>query len=431
MATPALLKLKHKDVGALSVFCLLGILVGCFISDTTWSIYTSFLVADHLFLGWLAFMSGEGVRRSIPIFATIAIHMAFVILVVLLIAVRHSIPHFGLLPFAVAPVAFWLLSSAAGYEEEDDFEVPVAVRKSRLTEKREERQTKEALLGSRLAMRNGRVSADTWARLDRPKNAQSIRPPAKEPHWPVPSRRAQAASAGIGSHRSAAAEAAPAQAEMKPANLDPESKANDFAAANIEGQPEWALKVLQVLAAAAASEAHAAPEPALAQPAANGNGAPSTIATAAPQPAAKPNGTRLAALSNPPQPATNGNGARLAPVVSYPQPELVKNGHKPSISGVELSTEKPVAVEPAPALYHDTEIANSLRRSYSEEDLMLNPLLAASAEEHEEWLVDRTTFNPTHRKPGTSVKEQYEQWLRTRNEVQVGDTAAGQSEAVQ
>lgn len=116
MGIPALLKLKHKDIGALFAFCLVGWLVGSAISDPTWGAYTAFLVCDHLFLGWLVFLRENRGRRPIPIEAILLLHTAFVVLVVVVVAARNSLHYFGLFPFLMAGLAVWLLSSAVGDE---------------------------------------------------------------------------------------------------------------------------------------------------------------------------------------------------------------------------------------------------------------------------------------------------------------------------
>ena len=54
------------------------------------------------------------------------------------------------------------------------------------------------------------------------------------------------------------------------------------------------------------------------------------------------------------------------------------------------------------------------RRKSDKEPEGSSPLLSASAEDHEAWLRERASGNPTHRKPGMSVKQEYEAWLRAR-----------------
>lgn len=63
------------------------------------------------------------------------------------------------------------------------------------------------------------------------------------------------------------------------------------------------------------------------------------------------------------------------------------------------------------------------RRRKSDKEPEESPLLAASAEDHEEWLRERARGNPTHRKPGVSVKQEYEAWLRARHQAR-GQKAA-------
>lgn len=40
-----------------------------------------------------------------------------------------------------------------------------------------------------------------------------------------------------------------------------------------------------------------------------------------------------------------------------------------------------------------------------------NPILTATGEDNEEWLRHLATRNPTHRKAGSSINEEYQAWL--------------------
>jgi hypothetical protein len=112
-----------------------------------------------------------------------------------------------------------------------------------------------------------------------------------------------------------------------------------------------------------------------------------------------------------PEPATANRQAR---------PGSAKNGYQPMVSGIALKLQ-PLAAPPQPApepeLYRDNSIAEGLRQKHSEEAARLNPILAATPEDHEEWLRSRRVENPTHRKLGLTVREEYEQWLLARAEA--------------
>lgn len=67
--------------------------------------------------------------------------------------------------------------------------------------------------------------------------------------------------------------------------------------------------------------------------------------------------------------------------------------------------------------FRDNSIAEGIRQKHSEHLTRLKPILSATAEDNEEWLKHRGTQNPTHRKIGLSVREEYEQWLIARAEA--------------
>ena len=49
-----------------------------------------------------------------------------------------------------------------------------------------------------------------------------------------------------------------------------------------------------------------------------------------------------------------------------------------------------------------------------------SPLLSATAQDHEDWLRERSMRNPTDRRPGMTVREEYEQWLKVRFRSRAG-----------
>lgn len=119
MGIAALLKLKRKDIWALTISCLLGFFVGRLMPDPTWSVFASMLLSYHLFLGWLIFTGEKEVKLSLPVLATIGIHLVFLIIIVALTMAREYIPYFRLVKYALAAVGVferWLVFNAASHQ---------------------------------------------------------------------------------------------------------------------------------------------------------------------------------------------------------------------------------------------------------------------------------------------------------------------------
>jgi len=55
----------------------------------------------------------------------------------------------------------------------------------------------------------------------------------------------------------------------------------------------------------------------------------------------------------------------------------------------------------------------------------INPILTATGEDHEDWLRHLATRNPTHRKAGSSISEEYHDWLLARARAREAGAAAG------
>lgn len=120
MGIAALLKLKRKDLWALTISCLLGFFVGRLMPDPAWSVFASMLLSYHLFLGWLIFTGEKEVKLSLPILATIGIHLVFLIIIVALTMAREYIPYFRLVKYALAAVGVferWLVFNAASHQQ--------------------------------------------------------------------------------------------------------------------------------------------------------------------------------------------------------------------------------------------------------------------------------------------------------------------------
>jgi hypothetical protein len=380
MGTLALLKLKHKDIGALFVFCLLGFLAACMIPDPTWAVYTSILVADHLFLGWLLFMGDDQARRQIPVAAILAIHLAFVLLVIGLVASRHHIPYFNLLPYPLAGVGVWILSSAAGVDPQQDH----------TTEPHHHRDTVRA---ARRAELQRSLQVRVAAReLQHPSPAGQPRPkPARKASYPAAASRSRQPTA-----KAAASQPVPQQVPQAAAT--PSSNLGVFAQAQREVDFAQLIAAMSAFEQAVIAE-QAQPQSLLAsdspasqaaspQAASLLGNAPQTMAAVAAPPPIPATAQPLPGAAAQPVPAAPGIAAELRPLVETPQE--------------------------APVFLRDNSIAESIRQKPPEELARLYPILSATSEDHEEWLKERGSRNPTHRKLGLTVREEYEHWLMAR-----------------
>jgi hypothetical protein len=106
------------------------------------------------------------------------------------------------------------------------------------------------------------------------------------------------------------------------------------------------------------------------------------------------------------QMAAGAVSATVAPHSSgIPQYQPLVNLTQPVLEA-DLPKVTPVAV--------DTSIAKSIRRKPSVEAAKVTPILNATGQDHEDWLRERASQNPAHRKPGITVREEYEEWLKAR-----------------
>jgi hypothetical protein len=267
MGISTLLKLRRKDLWALTASCVLGFMIARLIQDPTWAVFASILVSFHLFLAWLVVTGEQKAKLSLPILATIGIHLAFVALVIGLVLARQYIPYFRLIRYAMAALAVferWLLFSEAIREQKE-----------------------EALVD-----------------LLRPPSANKLPQPGS------------------------AMSKAPARVAMSPA------------------QPTPAAAMAQT-----------------------------------------------AAVTNAGLPA----GGFVEPQTKFTLPQTTASGP-----------------QRMPVMVRDTSISDSIRPKPVPTGGKIAPILNATAEDHEAWLCERATQNPTHRKPGMTVKEEYEQWLLAR-----------------
>jgi hypothetical protein len=378
MEISALLKLKRDDIEACVVSCLLGIFLWRLIPDRTWAAYTGIVVGHHLFLGWLLFTGDPKARRTFPIVAIISIHLAFVVLIVVLVAAHQPILNFIPFRFALAAVAGWLLYAATSYE-------PAEVQADGERETRspvESRRTRSSLILSQ-------SSRPAASRLNGAAGS-------KESRWTV-----------NGSHP----ETDPRTPSRPPARPGP-SRAPLPTPELLEAQSEqareaWHALELSVLPQRPQPSGHAAngsvataPQPAAA--------APQSVATA-PQPAAVPSPAAAPA----PRPAVPAPRPQLAPPVSDRKPAA-----SPNLMEFPLEDD---GADRAPELLRDNSIAESLRNRPPTQAVEMFPILFATAEDHEDWLRERATHDPTHRRVGLTVREEYEQWLVARFKARAGD----------
>lgn len=266
MGIASLLKLKRKDIWALTISCLLGFFVGRSIVDPTWSVFASMLLSYHLFLGWLIFTGEKQVKLSLPILATVGIHLVFLIIIVGLTMAREYIPAFRLVKYALAAIGIferWLVFNAASHRH------------------------------------NSGQSADQMA-----------------------------------------------------GQLDQQ----------IGGEP--------LTASGAAAQQPATPLVAASLPV-------TAMAASAPHPQA-----------------------------SAPAPQ----------SASPLAT----------AFRQDTSISDSIRRKPAENEVCTNPIASATGEDHEAWLHYLSTRNPTHRKAGLSMADEYRDWLLVRFKARASQSATSQ-----
>src|SRR5260370_6519954 len=107
MGLLALFNLDGKGIAAFVVAGLLGYLSASLVPDGTWAALTSILVSYHLFLAWLVITAENRAGVSLPIFSTIATHLACLVLIVPPAFAGHFIPFFGILRYGIACLAIF------------------------------------------------------------------------------------------------------------------------------------------------------------------------------------------------------------------------------------------------------------------------------------------------------------------------------------
>jgi hypothetical protein len=109
-----LLNLEGKDLAVFMLACALGWLASSFIPEGAWAVYTSVLVAYHLFLAWLVITAEGETGVSLPVASTIVTHLACLAIIFPLGMARHFVPFFGVVRYGIAALAIfergWLFS---------------------------------------------------------------------------------------------------------------------------------------------------------------------------------------------------------------------------------------------------------------------------------------------------------------------------------
>jgi hypothetical protein len=123
MGLAALFNLDGKDIAAFVVASLLGYLSASLVPAGTWAVLTSILVSYHLFLAWLVITAENRANVSLPIFSTIATHLACLVLIVPLGLASRFIPFFGIFRYGIVGLAIfergWLFTeNTVQYKEE-------------------------------------------------------------------------------------------------------------------------------------------------------------------------------------------------------------------------------------------------------------------------------------------------------------------------
>ena len=130
MGLAALFNLEGKDFAAFVVAGLLGYFSASLVPAGTWAALTSILVSYHLFLAWLVITAENKAAVSLPIFSTIATHLACLVLILPLALASHFVPFFGIFRYGIAGLAIfergWLFTgNTVQYRSEESPATPI------------------------------------------------------------------------------------------------------------------------------------------------------------------------------------------------------------------------------------------------------------------------------------------------------------------
>ena len=117
MGLLAFLNLEATDVGALVVTSLLGYFAGTLAPPGMLAIFTTLLVAYHLFLAWLVFGSRYKIAAPTSVIAMLVTHGCCLVLVTVpVLLARNVIPFFDFFRYAMVGLALfergWLFSGS-------------------------------------------------------------------------------------------------------------------------------------------------------------------------------------------------------------------------------------------------------------------------------------------------------------------------------
>jgi hypothetical protein len=116
MGFAAFLNLDGKDIAAFVVAALLGYLSSSLVPSGTWAVLTSILVSYHLFLAWLVITAEDRAGVSLPVFSTIATHLACLVIILLPALASHHFSFFGIFRYGIAALAIfergWLFTGS-------------------------------------------------------------------------------------------------------------------------------------------------------------------------------------------------------------------------------------------------------------------------------------------------------------------------------
>jgi hypothetical protein len=114
-------------IAALVVSIIVGYLIGHFLLAGTAAAYASILISYHLYLVLLVFLAEHEKKLSMPLAATIATHLAFVVFLLGFAYMRSHIPFFGLLSLfipALAPFEVSWLFGGDGIKKREAADAP-------------------------------------------------------------------------------------------------------------------------------------------------------------------------------------------------------------------------------------------------------------------------------------------------------------------
>jgi len=107
MGLAALFNLNGIDIVAFVVANLLGYLTASLVPPGTPAVLTSVLVSYHLFLFWLVITAENRASVTLPVFSTIATHLACLVLIVPLGGAHRLIPFFGIFRYGIVGLAIF------------------------------------------------------------------------------------------------------------------------------------------------------------------------------------------------------------------------------------------------------------------------------------------------------------------------------------